>query len=100
MSNSKMALFRNSSKNSACDLVKHKVEYSVSEIRRCSKHKKTSYKKKIVDTFFAIIKRCFRCKSYQQLQMPNEIEETMVVTVVECETHSEHNSLSKSIRKH
>lgn len=100
MINSKKASFRNPSKNSACDLVKYKVEYSVSEIRRCSKHKKTSHKKKIVETFFAIIKRCFRCKSYQQLQMPNKIEKTMVVTVVECDTHSEHNSFCKSIRKH
>lgn len=88
---------RNPSRKSTCDSKVELVEYYVSDVKYCNQHGRTedTAANEPAETdcsVFGVLKRCFTCKSYEPLSPPDDIEEKMLVTIVECQTHPEPTS--------
>lgn len=86
MVKSKNCLLQNTSRNSNCSIKTKLIKYSVSDVTYCQQHKKNA-NKTTDDTIFGTLKRWFMCTSSDQLRAQNGIEDKMLMTVVECETH-------------
>jgi len=95
MVKSKNRLLRNTSQNSTCSITTKLIEYSVSDVKYCQQHKKNA-NETTDDTIFGALKRWFTCTSNDQLRAQNDIEDKMLMTVVECETHP--NARCKTVK--
>lgn len=95
---SKKYSIQNTSRNSACSVTTKLIEYSVSDIRYCQRHEKNSNETTCNDTVFGVIKRWLTCTSYRQLRSQDDVEDIMLMTVVECETHPELDSHCKTVK--
>lgn len=97
MASFKKHLHQNASRKSTCDSKVDTVEYYVSDVKYCKQHGRAE----ITDAnepaevdcgVIGFLKRCFTCKSYEPLPATDDIEERMLVTIVECQTHPEPTS--------
>lgn len=85
--------------NKECSLITKQIEYFVSDISYCPQHNEIANEMSDYN-FFGTLKRWFMCKSYQQLHTSiTNIDEKILLTVLECETHTESNNSNCKIVK-
>lgn len=77
---------------STCDSKVELIEYYVSDVKYCQQHGRAEIPTEEDYSVFGALKRCFMCKSYEPLPSPDDVEEKMLVTIVECHTHPEPTS--------